>query len=59
MAGLDEKISGLNSLNIGAGSDLIPLVDVDQIETKNIRIDRLMGSPGPIGWNNADTGEFP
>jgi hypothetical protein len=58
MADQDERISQLNPLNEAAPQDLIPLVDVDQDETKHIRKDRLMGSPGPIGWNNRSTGEF-
>ena len=58
MADIDKKISQLNSLAAASAEDLIPLVDVDQIETKSIRKDRLMGSPGPVGNNTPDTGEF-
>ena len=58
MASLDEKISELNSLTVAASADLIPLVDVDQVETKNIRKDRLFSTPGPIGNWTPSTGEF-
>lgn len=54
----DKKISQLNSLLEAAAQDLIPLVDVDQTETKNIRKDRLMGSPGAIGQYTPGTGQF-
>jgi len=54
----DKKISELNSLLEAAAQDLIPLVDVDQDETKNIRKDRLMGSPGAIGQYTPGTGQF-
>jgi len=58
MANNDERISELNSLAVASPEDLIPLVDVDQTETKKIRKDSLMASPGPIGSINPDTGEF-
>ena len=58
MADHDEKISGLTPLGAAAAQDLIPIVDVDKVETKSIRKDRLMGSPGPIGVNVPSTGEF-
>lgn len=54
----DKKISELNSLYAAAAQDLIPLVDVDQDETKKIRKDLLMGTPGPIGNLNPSTGQF-
>ena len=54
----DQKISELHSLTTLAGSDLIPVVDVDQSETKNITKLNLMRSPGPIGGVNPNTGEF-
>ena len=40
MADHDEKISGLTPLGAAAAQDLIPIVDVDQVETKSIRKDR-------------------
>lgn len=58
MADNDKKISGLNLLGEAAAQDLIPIVDIDQDETKSVRKDYLMGSPGPIGSVNSDTGEF-
>ncbi len=54
----DQKISELNPLAILAGNDLIPVVDVDEAETKNITKTNLMASPGPIGGTNPNTGEF-
>jgi hypothetical protein len=58
MAAIDEKISDLTSLTEAASNDLIPLVDVSEDKTTNIRKDRLFGSPGQIGWDNSNTGKF-
>jgi hypothetical protein len=54
----DKKITELTQLGVAEYADLLVVVDVSAYETKNITLSNLMGSPGPIGDNNADTGKF-
>ena len=52
----DKKISQLNPLLVATSSDLLPIVNSS--ETKRITVGNLMGSPGPVGAINPDTGNF-
>ncbi len=55
----DKKITGLNVLLIATAVDVIPIVNVDRDgTTKKITLANLMGSPGPIGANTPNSGEF-
>jgi len=55
----DKKISQLTNLPVADGVDLLVIVDQTGLdETKNITVSQLMGSPGPIGSDAADTGTF-
>lgn len=54
----DKKITELSQLGLAESADLFVLADVSAYETKNITVSNLMGSPGPIGANNADSGKF-
>lgn len=52
----DKKISQLNPILVATSSDLLPIVNSS--ETKRITVESLMGSPGPVGAINPNTGEF-
>lgn len=54
----DKKTTQLLPLDPAINEDVFAIVDVSVGETKKIRLDNLMGSPGPIGVNNPGQGEF-
>lgn len=54
----DKKISELNLLGAASSEDLIPIDDIDQNETKAIRKDALLASPGPVGSTAPSIGKF-
>lgn len=55
----DKKITQLNELTVAGTHDVFAIVDLIGVdETKKITKSNLMGSPGPIGSNNPDAGNF-
>ena len=54
----NKKITQLDSLVQADSNDLFPIVDVSELETKNITAEDLFSSPQPIGSSTPSTGRF-
>lgn len=54
----NKKIIQLTSLSEANSSDIFPIVDLIDNETKKITLSSLMGAPGPIGDSTASSGIF-
>ncbi len=58
MATDDRKITQLTPMASAEAADLLPIVEMDAIETQSVTVGNLFASPTPIGSSAPSTGEF-